>query len=85
MGYRLHRKKSDKTNLSEACHQKRPYLMSILSPLSCSQHCGNTFPTANVIWLCSFETVVSPLDSVGSSVEGFDFGFYPLLIYVFFL
>ena len=29
---------------------------------------------SNAFWLCSFETILSPLGSVDSSVEGFDFG-----------
>ena len=42
----------------------------------------------NVFWLCSFETIVSPLDSVDSPVEGFDFAlkkffFCTLLLFSF--
>ena len=48
MGYRLNRKKNQTKQRSEACHQKRPYLASILFPPSYNQHCGNAFPTANV-------------------------------------
>ena len=42
----------------------------------------------NVFWLYSFETIVSPLDSVDSPVEGFDFAlkkFFLLYTIAFFL
>ena len=35
---------------------------------------------SNVFWLYSFETIVSPVDSVDSSVKGFDFGLKKLFL-----